>query len=113
MGGRLVLVKSILEGLLVYWISLVHIHFVFLHKLRKRMFNFFCSGNPTKEHFHLASGETIARPKLLGGWGLKNIFHFGKALETKSIWRGLFGKGLWSIYCKGKISQNNVCGGLD
>lgn len=28
--------------------------------------------------------ERIALPKALGGWGLKNIFHFSKALAAKS-----------------------------
>ena len=49
-----------------------------------------------KKKNHLVSWTTIAMPKILGGWGLKNISYFGKALATKSIWRDLFGTGLWS-----------------
>ena len=47
------------------------------------MLNFLWSGNEKKEKYHLASWTTIARPKLPGGWGLKNISYFGKALAAK------------------------------
>lgn len=31
--------------------------------------------------------ERIALPKALGGWGLKNVFLFSKALDAKVPWR--------------------------
>jgi len=31
--------------------------------------------------------NSLAMPKYLGGWGLKNIFLFSKALTTNSYWR--------------------------
>lgn len=43
------------------------------------------------------------------GWGIKNIFQFGSALATKSLWRGLFSKGMWSDVLKTKyLKQENV-----
>lgn len=94
MGGTLTMIKYVLEGFPIYWLSLDHIPVSILHTLRKRMFNFLWSENVVKEKFHLDNWESIARPKLLGGWGLKSIFLFGKALATKILWRGLFGHGL-------------------
>ena len=29
----------------------------------------------------------IEKPNIFGGWGLKNIHHFGRALATMSLWR--------------------------
>lgn len=46
--------------------------------------------------FHLASWDLIAKPKALGGWGIRNLTWFGQALAIKSLWRALFGKGLWT-----------------
>jgi hypothetical protein len=34
-------------------------------------------------------------PKENGGWGLKILFLFSKALATKNVWRLVQGKGLW------------------
>ena len=71
------------------------------------MFSFLWSGNVDKENFHLAKWEAIARPKLLEGWGVKNIFLFGKSFVAKSLWRGLFGIGLWSSILK-EIYLKNI-----
>ena len=38
----------------------------------------------------------------LGGWGLKNIFHFTTALSAKNVWRLIKGEGLW---CKVVIQK--------
>jgi hypothetical protein len=43
----------------------------------------------------LVKWHCIAKPKSLGGWGLKNIHHFGKALTTKSLRRVINYTGLW------------------
>jgi len=94
MGGRLTLVKSLLEGILVYLLSLAHIPSSILKTLRKRMFSFLWFGNVGKEKYHLVRWEALSKPKHLGGWGLKNISIFGKALVSKSLWRGLFGSSM-------------------
>ena len=40
--------------------------------------------------------ERIARPKALGGWGLKNVFLFSKALVGKVVWRLISTTSLWT-----------------
>ena len=40
--------------------------------------------------------EQLAIPNALGGWGLKNIFLFAKALATKVSWRLIHTDSLWS-----------------
>ena len=40
--------------------------------------------------------ERIALPKALGGWGLKNIFNFAKALGAKVSWRLIKTQSLWT-----------------
>lgn len=51
--------------------------------------------------------QDISRPRNDGGWGLLNLEAFGKALLCKSLHRGIFGSGPWSLlinrkYLKGK-----------
>jgi hypothetical protein len=38
---------------------------------------------------------SIARPKIYGGWGIKNPFWFNKALAAKSLWRLAHNTQLW------------------
>jgi len=40
--------------------------------------------------------ECVALPKALGGWGLKNMFLFTKALAGKGVWRLLTTTSLWT-----------------
>jgi hypothetical protein len=37
----------------------------------------------------------IGTPKNLGGWGLKNIFHFTQSLAAWSLWRLILNNGIW------------------
>jgi hypothetical protein len=48
----------------------------------------------------------IARPKIYGGWGLKNMDMFGRALAAKSLWRCLTKDGLWNKVVKDKYIHN-------
>jgi hypothetical protein len=44
----------------------------------------------------LNSWKTLALPKSIGGWGLKNPFLFSKArLVAKNVWRLIQGTSLW------------------
>jgi hypothetical protein len=70
---------SILDGLTAIQVSI-------LEKTRKLMFNFHWSGEDGKNNFHLCSWEFLAKPKHLGGWGIKNLFLFNNSLVEKSLW---------------------------
>jgi hypothetical protein len=95
LGGRVTLVKSVLESIPVYWLSLAKIPKSILNRIRRKMFSFLWSGKKEKEGVHLINWKRIAKPKKTGGWGIKNIFSFGKALAAKSLWRCLMVPGLW------------------
>jgi hypothetical protein len=79
--GRLTLAKSVLEAIHVYWMSLAWIPKGILEKLRRICFKFIWSGSHDKHTSPWARWENLARPKSLGGWGLKNIFLFSKYLS--------------------------------
>jgi hypothetical protein len=48
LGGRVTLVKVVLESIPVYWISLEKIHKGILNNIGKRMFSFLWTGKKTK-----------------------------------------------------------------
>jgi hypothetical protein len=56
-----------------------------------------------KDHgIHLCSWVQIAKPKSLGGWGLKNPFLFNQGLAANSLWRVLMEDEIWHRVIKDK-----------
>ena len=102
LGGRFTLIKEVLECQPAYWMALTTIPVFFLDKIRKLIYNFLWTGCSEKPHFHLCSWDMIAKPKLLGGWGLRNIFLFNRALAANSLWRVLMKDGIWHKVIKDK-----------
>jgi hypothetical protein len=85
MGGRYTLLKSVLQSQPLYWMSLAAIPFTILNNLRKIMFNFLWKCNSESNHYHLYKWELITIPNKYGGWGLRNIFEFNKALAVNTL----------------------------
>jgi len=96
LGGRLILAKSVLESIPVYWLSLYKVPKSIMVGLRRRVTSFLWSGNGSDNKIHLARWDLLSKPKCDGGWGLKNLDRFSRALRMKSLWRGLNADTLWS-----------------
>ena len=75
--GRLILVKSVIESIQVYWHTLAHIPKGMLEKIRKCFFHFLWKKISEYKCSCLTKGNSIATPKYQGGWGLKYIHLFG------------------------------------
>jgi hypothetical protein len=73
-----------------------------LVKIRQLIFSFLWSGCSERKRMHLCNWETIARPKKAGGWGLRNLFFFNKALAANTLWRVLTKAGIWHNVIKDK-----------
>jgi len=95
-AGRLVLVKSVLEAIPVFWMSLSWIPVGILDQLRKICFAFLWQGKSEQRSLVWVKWKRLAVPKALGGWGLKNIFLFAKALGAKVAWRLIRTQSLWT-----------------
>eukprot|EP00253_Pinus_taeda_P033090 PITA_33090 len=57
---------------------------------------FLWKGHHTGKQFAWVKWDTIARPKRWGGWGIKNLNFFAKALAAKLGWNLLTTDSLWS-----------------
>ena len=95
-SGRHILVKAVLEAILVYWMSLSWIPKGILEKDLHICLHFLWSGNKEVSVTPWVRWDRIARPKSLGGWGLKNIFFLAKALVAKGGWRMIQAEYLWT-----------------
>ena len=91
-GGKLTLVKAVLEAIPVFWMHF-WIPVGILEKIRKMCFKFLWSGNKDSSGLPWNSWKTLDCPKFLGGWGLKIPAVFAKALDTKSVWNVINGMG--------------------
>jgi hypothetical protein len=109
LGGRYTLIKDVLERIPVYWLSVVKIPKGTLNNIRRRVFSFLWTGKKQKEGIHLLSWQKITKPKKDGGWGIKNIYTFGKALAAKNLWRCLMVPGLWhEVILKKYLKKKSV-----
>ena len=76
LGGRLILLNSMLSGIPVYWFSLVKISSSILKEIKNIMINFLWVGVETSTISHLVRWEVISRPYCCGGWNVKNLEWF-------------------------------------
>eukprot|EP00253_Pinus_taeda_P001784 PITA_01784 len=105
LAGRIILTQVVLSQLVVYWAHIFFLPASIIHKMSRISANFIWGGKSNQRKFHLSKMENISLPKNLSGWGLLDLRNFGKALLCKSLWRGIFGEGPWSITIKKKYMK--------
>eukprot|EP00253_Pinus_taeda_P011302 PITA_11302 len=95
-AGRLTLLKSVLLAIPVYWVALTWIPKGVLEKIRRLCCRFLWAGSSENYVLPWVVWEKIARPKELGGWGIKRLPEFSLSLAAKSGWRLLTVENLWT-----------------
>jgi hypothetical protein len=95
LGGRYILVKSVLEGLAVYWMTLERIPNKVITLLRRLSCRFLWNDRVDNHRFHLCKWQSLYRPRKAGGWGLKNLSFFNSALLACSFWRAITHSSIW------------------
>ena len=100
--GRITLVTSVLQSILVYWFSLYRVPTRVLLALHRSMFRFLWAGAHDITKFHFSGWDSFPKPKSWGGWGIKQLSLFSQSLCAKNLWRGLTVPGLWGNILKAK-----------
>ena len=85
-GGRLILLKSTLSSLPIYFLSLFTIPTHVANKIEKLQRDFLWGDSKT----HLIEWDKVCAPIANGGLGIRKLTTFNKALIGKWLWR--FGK---------------------
>jgi len=95
-AGRLILIKAVIEATPVYWMALTWIPKGILNRLQHICSRFLWKGQQPGRLFAWVKWDTIARPKRWGGWGIKRLDLFSRALAAKLGWQLLTTEGLWT-----------------
>ena len=95
LGGRLILIQSVISSILVYWLGLASIPTSVLHKLGSITFAFLWGSTKNNRRYHLVNWQSLSWPKEYEGWGIKNLHWFSIALRLKNILMVLSNDGMW------------------
>ncbi|KAK9053404.1 hypothetical protein SSX86_030038 [Deinandra increscens subsp. villosa] len=87
MGGRLVLIKSVLNALPTYYFSLYRAPKKVLEVLEKIRCNFFWGGSDNQKKIHWVARQNILKPKEKGGLGIEPLEYSNISLLAKWFWR--------------------------
>eukprot|EP00253_Pinus_taeda_P029159 PITA_29159 len=108
-AGRLILIKAVIEATPVYWMALTWIPKGILNRLQHICSRFLWAGQQPGRLFAWVKWDTIAKPKCWGGWGIKKLDLFAKALVEKLGWQLLTSESLWTRVAYAKyINPLNV-----
>ncbi|KAL4353692.1 hypothetical protein GQ457_06G031150 [Hibiscus cannabinus] len=86
-GGRLVLLQSVLSSLPIYFMSIFRMPVAVYRKLSSIMANFLWGGSVDKRKIHWVKWSDVCLPKSLGGLGIVDLDVQNRALLGKWIWK--------------------------
>ncbi|GFY91271.1 hypothetical protein Acr_07g0014670 [Actinidia rufa] len=85
-AGRTELIKSVLQGVECFWLSILPIPVGVRNKITQLCRNFLWSGKCTVNKRPLVAWKEITLPKQEGGLGIRNSKAWNKALLSKTLW---------------------------
>ena len=102
LGGRLVLINSVLSNMVLYMISFFQLPKGVLNKLDYFRSRFFWQGDSEKRKYRLAKWSVVCRPKDQGGLGVHDLEVKNRALLGKWLFKLLTEQGVWQTLLRRK-----------
>ncbi|OIS95712.1 cbl-interacting serinethreonine-protein kinase 9, partial [Nicotiana attenuata] len=87
MGGRLILINSVLDAMPTYMMSLFSIPVNVVKRIDALRRNFLWEGNSEKKKFHLVKWNSLTTSKKTGGLGIKNLRVQNHSLMMNWLWK--------------------------
>ena len=92
---RLTLIKSMFEAIPIYWMNFSWIPKGILNRIQQICCRFLWRGKNVGQTFAWVHWDRIGKPKKWGGWGIKDLHIFAKALAAKMGWKIIKFESLW------------------
>ena len=105
-AGRVQLVKSVVQSMLIHTITVNNWHVSLLKELDCNIRNFIWSGDITKRKLVLVAWKKVCRPYDQGGLGLRSILNLNSAANMKLCWNMLHSKVTWSKLLYSRVIRN-------
>jgi hypothetical protein len=102
LGGRLVLINSVLTNMVLYMISFFILPKGVLHKLDYYRSRFFWQGDSEKKKYRQVKWSVVCRPKDLGGLGVHDLEAKNSTLLGKWLFKLLTENGVWQTLVRRK-----------
>jgi len=103
-GGRLILLKSVLSSLSVYFLSFFKAPTGIISSIES-LFNFFWEGGEDIRKIAWVNWDTVCLSKEEGGLGVRRLKGFNLTLLGKWCWRMLVDEGLWFRVLKARYGE--------
>lgn len=104
-GGKIVLIKAVLESISVYTMAALVPPISVMHDIEKIFSNFLWGGEENKRKYHWFSWDNMCYPKSEGGLGFRKISDMCRSLSCKLWWNFRTKISLWSRFLKGKYCK--------
>nr|XP_009795526.1 PREDICTED: uncharacterized protein LOC104242198 [Nicotiana sylvestris] len=104
-GGRAVLISSVLQSMPTHLLSVVNPPANVINKLHKLFARFFWSSSVEGKARHWASWDTLCLPKEEWGVGFRSLHDMSKALFCKLWWNFRTKPSLWSSFISQKYCK--------
>ncbi|CAN0912200.1 Transposon TX1 uncharacterized 149 kDa protein [Linum grandiflorum] len=86
-GGRMVLIKSVLSSMPVYFLSVFRAPATVIKVIERIQNNFLLTGLSVSSKMHMISWDKVKTPMRRGGLGVTDLESLNKALLGKWLWR--------------------------
>jgi ribonuclease HI len=103
MAGRVQLIKSVIQSMLIYSITLYSWPVSLIKEVEKHFRNFIWSGDTEKRKLVTVSWKKLCKPFSQGGLGLRSLSTMNKAANLKLCWSLLNSQCAWAKLLKDRV----------
>jgi len=107
-GGRLVLINSVLTSLAMFMLSFFEVPKQVLERLDYYRSRFFWQSEEHKKKYRLAKWNILCQPKEVGGLGIKNLDIQNRCLLSKWLFKLINEEGIWQSLLRKKYLKNET-----
>jgi hypothetical protein len=107
-GGRLVLINSVLTSLAMFMLSFFEVPKQVLERLDYYRSRFFWQSEEHKKKYRLAKWNILCQPKEVGGLGIKNLHIQKRCLLSKWLFKLINEEGIWQNLLRKKYLKNET-----